>query len=121
MADGVRTAVAGAALAQAGAIGLGAIVTALATTTAVDVTGIVAAGTHRRARHVRDSRRSAGRRKRSCATRIERMRAELMTGLRSQFQKEVERSVRSVTDADRALYPVRACGEREAHERSIVS
>ena len=44
MADGVRTAVAGAALAQAGAIGLGAIVTALATTTAADVTGIFAAG-----------------------------------------------------------------------------
>ena len=45
MADGVRAAVAGAALAQAGAIGLGAMVTALATTTAADVTGILAAGT----------------------------------------------------------------------------
>ena len=45
MADGVRAAVAGAALAQAGAISLGTLVTLLATTTAADVTGIVAAGT----------------------------------------------------------------------------
>jgi hypothetical protein len=31
--------------------------------------------------------------------RIERMRSDLMTGLRAQFQKEVERSVRGVLEA----------------------
>ncbi len=97
MAEGVRTAVAGAALAQAGAIGLGAIVTALATTTAVDVTGIVAAGTIAVVGLfvIPSKRRQA---KSQLRARIERMRAELMGGLRSQFQREVERSVRAVTD-----------------------
>jgi small GTP-binding protein len=98
MADGVRVAVAGAALAQAGAIGLGAMVAALATTTAADVTGIVAAGVvavlgffviPSKRKHAKSQLRA----------RIERMRTELMSGLRAQFSKEVERSVRSVLDA----------------------
>ena len=98
MADGVRTAVAGAALAQAGAIGLGAMVAALATTTAADVTGIVAAGVvavlgffviPSKRKHAKSQLRD----------RIERMRTELMSGLRGQFAKEVDRSVRGVLDA----------------------
>ena len=98
MADGVRAAVAGAALAQAGAIGLGAIVTALATTTAADVTGIVAAGTIAvLGLFVIPSKRKQA--KTQLRERIERMRTDLMGGLRAQFQKEVDRSVRSVMDA----------------------
>jgi small GTP-binding protein len=98
MADSVRTAVAGAALAQAGAIGLGAMVTALATTTAADVTGIVAAGTIAvLGMFVIPSKRKHA--KAQLRQRIERMRTELMTGLRAQFQKEVDRSVRGVIDA----------------------
>jgi hypothetical protein len=98
MADGVRTAVAGAALAQAGAIGLGAMVAALATTTAADVTGIVAAGTIAvLGMFVIPSKRKQA--KSQLRDRIERMRSDLMTGLRSQFQKEVDRSVRGVMDA----------------------
>jgi hypothetical protein len=98
MAEGVRTAVAGAALAQAGAIGLGAMVAALATSTAADVTGIVAAGTIAvLGMFVIPSKRKQA--KAQLRERIERMRTELMGGLRSQFQKEVERSVRSVLEA----------------------
>ena len=98
MAEGVRTAVAGAALAQAGAIGLGAMVAALATTTAADVTGIVAAGTIAvLGMFVIPSKRKQA--KAQLRERIERMRADLMSGLRAQFQKEVDRSVRSVMDA----------------------
>jgi hypothetical protein len=98
MAEGVRTAVAGAALAQAGAIGLGAMVTALATTTAADVTGIVAAGTIAvLGMFVIPSKRKHA--KGQLRDRIERMRVDLMGGLRSQFQKEVDRSVRHVMDA----------------------
>ena len=98
MADGVRTAVAGAALAQAGAIGLGAMVAALATTTAADVTGIVAAGTIAvLGMFVIPSKRKQA--KAQLRERIERMRSELMAGLRGQFQKEVERSVHGVMDA----------------------
>ena len=98
MADGVRNAVAGAALAQAGAIGLGAMVTALATTTAADVTGIVAAGAIAvLGMFVIPSKRAHA--KAQLRDRIERMRTELMTNLRAQFQREVERSVRGVLDA----------------------
>jgi small GTP-binding protein len=98
MADGVRNAVAGAALAQAGAIGLGAMVTAVATTTAADVTGIVAAGAIAvLGMFVIPSKRAHA--KAQLRTRIERMRTELMTNLRAQFQREVERSVRGVLDA----------------------
>ena len=45
MADAMQRAVASTALVEVGAIGLGTIVTALATTAAADLTGIVAAGT----------------------------------------------------------------------------
>jgi small GTP-binding protein len=98
MADGVRNAVAGAALAQAGALGLGAMVTALATTTAADVTGILAAGAIAvLGMFVIPSKRAQA--KSQLRDRIERMRIELMTNLRAQFQREVERSVRGVMDA----------------------
>jgi hypothetical protein len=111
MADGVRTAVAGAALAQAGAIGLGALVTALATTTAADVTGIVAAGTIAvLGLFVIPSKRKHA--KHQLRDRIARMRDELMTGLRAQFQREVDRSVRSVHDAV-APYTRFVRGERD--------
>jgi small GTP-binding protein len=98
MAEGVRAAVAGAALAQAGAIGLGAMVAALATTTAADVTGIVAAGTIAvLGMFVIPSKRKQA--KSELRERIARMRSELMGGLRGQFQREVERSVLGVMDA----------------------
>jgi small GTP-binding protein len=98
MADGVRAAVAGAALAQAGAIGLGAMVAALATTTAADVTGIVAAGTIAvLGMFVIPSKRKHA--KAQLRERIARMRADLLGGLRGQFQRELDRSVRSVMDA----------------------
>ncbi|MGH9176236.1 MAG: dynamin family protein, partial [Vicinamibacterales bacterium] len=98
MADSVRNAVAGAALAQAGAIGLGAMVTALATTTAADVTGILAAGAIAvLGMFVIPSKRAQA--KSQLRDRIERMRSELLTNLRAQFQREVERSVRGVMDA----------------------
>jgi hypothetical protein len=98
MADGVRTAVAGAALAQAGAVSVGTLVTILATSTAADVTGIIAAGAiavlgmfvipSKRAHAKADLRR-----------RIAEMRDKLMTDIRTQFDREVDRSVRAVLDA----------------------
>jgi small GTP-binding protein len=98
MADGVRNAVAGAALAQAGAISLGAIVTAVATTTAADVTGILAAGAIAVLGFfvIPSKRRQA---KLQLRRRIEQMRDELMSALRGQFRREVDRSVMAVLDA----------------------
>jgi small GTP-binding protein len=95
MADGVRAAVAGAALAQVGAVGLGAVVAALATTTAADVTGIVAAGTIAvLGMFVIPSKRAHA--KAQLRKRIEQMRTELLANLRGQFGREVERSTLSV-------------------------
>jgi small GTP-binding protein len=98
MAESVRMAVAGTALAEVGAIGLGAAVTALATTTFADVTGILAAGAlaivglfvipMRRA-HAKTTMRA----------RIEAMRRQLMDSLSGQFEREVDRSVARVHDA----------------------
>jgi small GTP-binding protein len=98
MADSVRNAVAGAALAQVGAVSLGAAVATLATTTAADVAGIVAAGTIAvLGMFVIPSKRAHA--KSQLRTRIETMRAELMTNLRAQFEREVDKSVRGVMDA----------------------
>ena len=98
MADGVRTAVAGAALAQVGAVGLGAAVATLATTTAADVTGILAAGTIAiLGMFVIPSKRAHA--KAQLRTRIEQMRTDLMGNLRNQFGREVERSTLAVRDA----------------------
>ena len=70
----------------------------LATTTAADVTGILAAGAIAvLGMFVIPSKRSHA--KTQLRERIERMRSELMTNLRAQFQREVERSVRGVMDA----------------------
>jgi small GTP-binding protein len=98
MADGVRAAVAGAALAQVGAVGLGAAVAVLATTTAADVTGILAAGTIAvLGMFVIPSKRAHA--KAQLRTRIDQMRADLMGNLRSQFGREVERSTFAVRNA----------------------
>jgi hypothetical protein len=89
LADDVRRAVAGAALMEVGAVGLGAAVAALATSTAADVTGLAAAGTlavlgfvvlpHRRAKA-----------KREFKTRISAMRGQLMRRLEDQFHRQAE-------------------------------
>jgi small GTP-binding protein len=98
MAASVQASVAGAALAEVGAIGLGAAVTALATTTFADVTGILAAG----ALAVVGLFVIPVRRRQAKATmreRIEGMRTELMTSLTGQFDREIERSVGRVHEA----------------------
>ena len=89
LADDVRRAVAGAALMEVGAVGLGTAVAALATSTAADVTGLAAAGTlavlgfvvlpHRRAKA-----------KREFKTRISAMRGQLMRRLEDQFHRQAE-------------------------------
>jgi small GTP-binding protein len=98
MAESVRTAVAGAALAEVGAIGLGAAVTALATTTFADVSGILAAGALAVVGLfvIPVRRRQA---KAAMRDRIEAMRRQLMESITSQFEREVERSLDRVRDA----------------------
>ena len=98
MAESVRMAVAGTALAEVGALGLGAAVTALATTTFADVTGILAAGAIAViGLFVIPVRRAQA--KSTMRTRIEAMRRQLVASLTAQFEREVDRSVSRIQDA----------------------
>jgi len=98
MAESVRMAVAGTALAEVGAIGLGAAVTALATTTFADVTGLLAASALAViGLFVIPVRRAQA--KSSMRAKIEAMRQQLVGTLTTQFDREVDRSVARVRDA----------------------
>ena len=92
MAEGVQQAVASTTVLEVGAVSLGATVALLATSTAADVTGLIAAGLMatlglfiipaKRARAKRDLR-----------TKIDATREHLMEALRQQFEVEAERSL----------------------------
>jgi len=91
IAEGVQKAVAGTALMEIGAVGLGATITLLASGSTADVTGLVAAGTvavlglfilpHRRRRA-----------KKELADKINAMRTQLMGSLGEQFASEAAKS-----------------------------
>jgi len=97
LADSVQTAVAGTAIVEVGAIGLGALLTHLAVTAAADLTGILAAGTVAvLGLFIIPNRRNAA--KRELRQTIAAMRERLMTSLTSQFDREVERSLGRIHD-----------------------
>jgi small GTP-binding protein len=98
LAESVQTAVAGAALLEVGAVGLGTVITLVATSTAADVTGILAAGAvavigffvipaRRRRAKIELRETIAG------------LKARLMSALTEQFDDEIEGSVRRIDDA----------------------
>jgi small GTP-binding protein len=98
LAESVRSAVAGAALLGAGALGLGTAVTLLASTTAADVTGLVAASTLAVVGLlVIPTRRK--RAKRELAERIAELRRRLSGAITGQFEREVERDVQRIREA----------------------
>jgi small GTP-binding protein len=97
MAQSVQTAVANAALLQVGAVGLGTAVSLIATSTAADVTGLIAAGVLATVGFiVIPYRRKAA--KRDLHARLATLREQLMGALTMQFQKEIDRSVRRVEE-----------------------
>jgi GTP-binding protein EngB required for normal cell division len=120
MAEEVQQAVTGTALAGVGAVGLGAAVAMLASSTAADVTGMLAAGLllslglfilpHRRRKAKTD-----------LTAKVARLRNEIMTALTEQFTAEAERS-RSRLAATIAPYTrfVRTETERLEAERSAL-
>lgn len=92
MADSVQRAVAETAILEVGAIGLGTLVGVIATSAAVDVTGILAASALALlGLFVIPNRRRVA--KAELAERIEEMRRGLMEGLTGQFRREMERSL----------------------------
>ncbi|MDX1983200.1 MAG: dynamin family protein [Bryobacteraceae bacterium] len=98
MAASLQSAVAGMALMGAGAVGLGAAVSFLATTAAADVTGILAASTMAAVGLLIIPRRRHMARK-ELRDKIAQLKQQLMSALTGQFDKEVERSSRKVNDA----------------------
>jgi small GTP-binding protein len=98
MAESVQAAVAGTALIEVGALGLGAIVTLLATTQVADVTGILAAGTLAVLGFlVLPARRRQA--KKELSDKILDLRQRLMSSLTDQFDREVDRSIHRIEEA----------------------
>ncbi len=98
IADEMRTAVAGTALLEVGAVGLGTAVATLATTQLADVTGLLAAGTLAvLGLLVLPARRE--RAKAELERRVGVLRETLLTGLGEAFSTEVAASVGRLTDA----------------------
>lgn len=98
IAEGAQTAVAAAAALEVGAIGLGAVVTAIATTVAVDVTGILVASLVAvLGLFVIPARRRKG--KAGMHARVAEMRVQLVTALSELFEREFERSTQRIKEA----------------------
>jgi hypothetical protein len=98
LALSVRNAVATVAVAEAGAVGLGAIVVAIASTAAFDVTGIAAAGVIAGlGLFILPRRRKSARNEfREKATQLE---ERLVEAMNDQFEVELSRSVQRIRDA----------------------
>ncbi len=98
MAESVQMAVAGTAVLEVGAVGLGTIVSVAATTTAADVTGILAAGLLATVGFlVIPQRRRAARKE--LRNKIAGLRRRLMDALSAQFDKEIGRSLSRLREA----------------------
>ncbi len=98
LAESVQVAVAGTALVEVGAIGLGAVLTHLAVGAAADFTGILAAGTIALLGFfiIPNRRHDA---KKELREKIEALRKHLMDGLTSQFDREIDQSSRRIEEA----------------------
>jgi hypothetical protein len=101
LSQSVQQAVAGTALLEAGAVGLGAAVAVATSTTAADVTGLLAAGTLAAlGLFVIPARRR--RAKSTLRSRIVELRERLMAELDDEFRDEIERSLHRIEEATSA-------------------
>ncbi len=98
LADSVRNAIAGTALMEVGALGLGAVISLLATTQLVDVTGLLAAGTLAvlgffvLPARKRRARAELGRK-------VAELRTHLLSTLTAEFERELDRSVHKIQES----------------------
>jgi len=98
IANGVQSAVAATAVLEIGAVGLGVLITTLATTMALDVTGIVMASVLAMLGiFVLPAKRRQARKE--MHERVALMRENLMTALTNQFESEIQRSLGNIRDA----------------------
>ena len=120
IAQGAQAAVAASAALEVGAIGLGAIVTILATTLAVDVTGVVVAGlVAALGFFVIPARRRQA--KAQMRAKVAEVGDQLVRSLRTHFDREVERSLQHINETI-APYTrfVRAEGEKMRQMRDTL-
>ncbi len=98
IAADLQTAGAAAAVLEVGAVGLGVIVTALATTLAIDVTGIIMASMLALLGLfiIPAKRRQA---KKDLKVKVAEMRETLVQSLRAQFEREIQRSLDNIKEA----------------------
>jgi len=116
MAENVQLAVAGTALAEVGAVGLGTMVTLVATSAAADVTGIIAASVLAVVGlFVIPSRRRDA--KIDLKKKVASVREKLMTGITGQFDREIDRTLQRVRDAV-SPYTSFVAAEKERFESS---
>jgi hypothetical protein len=111
LAASVRDAVTRATLLEAGALGLGAVSMAIVGSAAADVTGLLAASVMAGLGFWLLPRKR-GQAKAQFRERTEELRGRLMTALRDEFQRELERSIQRIRDA-LAPYARLVRGERE--------
>jgi hypothetical protein len=98
IAEGAQTAVAASAALEVGAVGLGTLVTVLATTAAADVTGVLMASVLAAVGlFIIPARRKQA--KAQLREKVAALRAQLVQSLRSQFEKEIERSLHQIEEA----------------------
>ena len=98
IAEGAQEAVAASAAIEVGAIGLGALVTAVATTVAADVTGVLLASVIAAVGlFVIPARRRQA--KIEMSQKVTELRNNLTKSLRDQFEREIDRSLREINEA----------------------
>ncbi len=98
IAEGAQTAVAASAALGISAVGLGTLVTIIATTAAADITGIVMAGAIAAlGLFIIPARRRAA--KTEMKQKISELRLQLAQALRTQFEHEIERSLQHIQEA----------------------
>ncbi len=98
IAEGAQEAVAASAAIEVGAIGLGTLVTALATTVAADVTGVLLASVIAAlGLFVIPARRRQA--KNEMNMKVTQLRDNLTKSLRTQFEREIDRSLHAINEA----------------------
>ncbi|MBL7161313.1 MAG: dynamin family protein [Anaerolineales bacterium] len=116
IAQGAQNAVAAAAAIEIGAVGLGAIVAAIATTVAADITGILLASlVAALGLFIIPARRRAA--KKEMREKITAMRTQLTKALRVHFEREIERSLGHINTTI-APYTRFVRAERDKNETS---
>lgn len=98
IAADVQNAVAAAAVLEVGAVGLGVIITALASTMAIDITGVIlASGLALLGLFIIPAKRRQA--KKDLKEKITDMRITLINSLRAQFEREIQRSLDNIKEA----------------------